>query len=120
MFCFHFLWKNSKYNLTPNYGNNKLQSIFLTPSPEMITPFGTINNSMTIDVPDRSGKYVSKQNDENTMRSKFKSVPGGAVQLVEEVGKVSNDINDDDIPKVEIQITEDGTIQVISDKETTV
>lgn len=78
-----------------------------------------------LDVPDNSGSYVSEYNQENVKRSR----PGGPVKVVEEGGRAAKvrfqdeiSVSDelDDLPKVEIQITEDGIIQVISDKETTV
>lgn len=78
-----------------------------------------------LDVPDSSGNYVCEHNHENVKRSR----PGGPVKVVEEGGRgtkvrfldevsISDEL--DDLPNVEIQITEDGIIQVISDKETTV
>lgn len=81
-----------------------------------------ITNITVIDVPDNSGNYVSDQNQENVKRSHFR--PGGPVKVIDEGGRGAKvrfqDENLDDVPKVEIQITEDGTIHVISDKETTV
>ncbi|XP_075232037.1 nicotinamide mononucleotide adenylyltransferase isoform X2 [Lycorma delicatula] len=81
---------DTKYQLIPNNTDNMMGSIFLTPSPSdvvMTSPDVPVSNHLRIDVPDGSGKYISKRNDENIMRSKVKSVPGVAVQLVEEVGK---------------------------------
>lgn len=79
-----------------------------------------------IDVPDNSGNYVTDRNQENMKRSQAR--PGGPVKVTDEGGRgvkvrFQDEISAedlDDLPKVEIQITEDGTIQVISDKETTV
>lgn len=78
-----------------------------------------------LDVPDSSCNYVCEHNQENVKRSR----PGGPVKVVEEgvrgtkvrfQDEVSVSDELDDLPNVEIQITEDGIIQVISDKETTV
>ncbi|XP_054258955.1 nicotinamide/nicotinic acid mononucleotide adenylyltransferase 1-like [Macrosteles quadrilineatus] len=110
-----YLGCDNKYELYPD----NPASIFLTPSPSdvVMTP------TNMIDVPDNSGNYVSDHNQENARRSLPR--PGGPVKVTEEVGRgkvrFQDPVDDlDDLPKVEIQITEDGTIQVISDKETTV
>ncbi|KAG8244283.1 hypothetical protein J6590_099552 [Homalodisca vitripennis] len=110
----------SKYELFPQ---NQHGSIFLTPSPSDL-PMTPVT---IIDVPDNSGNYINDRNQENVKRSQAR--PGGAVKVTDEGGRgvkvrfqdeILSQDDLDDLPKVEIQITEDGTIQVISDKETTV
>ncbi|CAB0005109.1 unnamed protein product, partial [Nesidiocoris tenuis] len=96
---------------------------------------------MTLDVPDSSGNYNSpshqlqnalaelppaSSSSPTTLESK-RARPGHAVAMrkvhlgsretdLETVGEVTDEEKE---TRVEIQITEDGTIRVISDKETT-
>lgn len=115
---FYTLLDNSKYELFPAHQG----SIFLTPSPSDMT----MTQVEIIDMPDNSGNYLSDHNHENIKRSQAR--PGGPVKVTDEGVRSKVRFEDeihcqdhlDDLPKVEIQITEDGTIQVISDKETTV
>lgn len=83
----------------------------------------------SVDMSDSTENYIFGHNEINLKHSIGR--PGGAVQIIEETGgkrgsiqnnsdEITLPIEKEDMPKVEIQITEDGIIQVISDKETTV
>ena len=79
----------------------------LTPSPIDSQPMMMM---VGIDSPD-SGNYSNSSIQSEAKRARL---PGQAVQL----NKVTSESIDE--TRVEIQITEDGHIEVISDKETTV
>uniref|UniRef100_A0A1B6CEI4 Nicotinamide-nucleotide adenylyltransferase n=2 Tax=Clastoptera arizonana TaxID=38151 RepID=A0A1B6CEI4_9HEMI len=84
-------------------------------------------DKLSVDMPDNLKNFVIDRNDIN-----FKSsvvTLDGAIQVLSDINedhgknncfKINHPMENEDVPKVEIQITKDGTIQVISDKETTV